>query len=765
MLFFFAFLIWRPAITGRTVGGETQTVVVVLKPDASNAITGASVLSDEELSLEELKVLTAEAQREVLEDVNSPSFFERILFVNPEPDVEAERTLEIVPAMVVEATPEGIEELESHPLVEAVYPNIQFELLLAQSVPLINADDVQALQFNGQNIDGRGRSVCVVDTGISPHQDFQDRIVDQKCFCSPNCCPNGQSTDVVATDTHSISHGTHVSGIIGANGQFKGVAPGVDIVAVKVCNLGCGLGDIFAGIDYCLQVKDAFNVVAISGSIGYGGNYQSQQQCPTFFDAAIDAAYNAGVTGVFASGNNGFSNGISYPGCNPNSIAVGATDKNDIIASFTNRGSLLDVLAPGVSITSTKAGNTYGALSGTSQATPHVSGVVALLSQFAQLKGIQLSPDQVRQLLQDTGKPIGNWKRVDALAAVLSLNAPPVVSISSPVDGAVVQSSVTLEGSAVDAEDGSLSSDKLSWASDISGSLGAGNSLQIVLPVGPHTLTLTATDSMGKTASAVVHLTVQQTQNALPVATITVPSDNAVVSSPVNLEGSASDTEDGSIPSEQLSWSSDVSGNLGTGNSLQSSLPSGLHAITLTATDSNGAFGTTLVHITIQQQSSNNPPSIAITSPTGSFVQSPVTFRGSASDVEDGVLTGTWTENDATLGVGNELNVELPQGSHSVTFSATDSAGLISSSSVSFVVQTCQSDLDQNANSLLDIGDFVRLLSSFVADSLPCSSASSYCVVELDMNNNGVVDIGDFVLLLKAYAEEQINDVNGQLCG
>jgi hypothetical protein len=427
-------------------------------------------------------------------------------------------------------------------------------------------------------------------------------------------------------------------------------------------------------------VKNQFNVVAISGSLGDSGNYQTQAQCPTYFDSAIDAAYNAGIVSVFASGNNGYMNGISYPGCSLNAIAVGATDKLDNIASFSNRGQLLDILAPGVSITSTKANNLYGVLSGTSQATPHVSGVVALLSHYASLRGMTLTPDQIKQILQNTGKPIGSWKRVDAFAAVQSL-APP---------------------------------------------------------------------------------------NTPPVANIVSPQEGASVLSPVTLEGTGSDAEDGALVSDKLSWSSDVSGPVGTGSSVQANLPAGAHTVTLTATDSSGAKGTAVIRITVQPSDSpppNTQPTVTISSPSG-VVQSPVTFEGSANDAEDGVLAGTWSEGETILGTGNQLTVPLSPGEHTVKLSAQDSQGMAGEASVTFTSQTCQLDVDKNGNNEFDIGDLVLLISNFFSESMQCNPVNpqSFCVVELDRNSNGNIEVGDFVLLLRAYAEDNLQNAQGQSC-
>src|SRR5574341_12359 len=296
-----------PSITGRVYDVPTERVVVVLDSEPS--------------------------KEEVLEDVNSPSLLEKAFGVDQTGDVQSERTLETLPVMVVEATDEGIEKLAEHPSVEAVYPDIPFSLTLAESAPLINATTANAIVINGTSLTGQGVAACVLDTGIqASHPAFQSRVVAQKCYCSSNCCANGLPEDDIATDVHSSSHGTHVSGTIGANGTYVGVAPGVNIVSVKVCSNTCSLSDIVAGLDFCIAHKDDYNIVVISASIGDGGNYVNQSGCPTYFDSGIDTAFNLGITSVFASGNNGYANGINYPGCSPNAVSVGATDKADVMA-------------------------------------------------------------------------------------------------------------------------------------------------------------------------------------------------------------------------------------------------------------------------------------------------------------------------------------------------------------------------------------------------------------------------------------------------
>ncbi|VVB81215.1 Uncharacterised protein [uncultured archaeon] len=286
--------------------------------------------------------------------------------------------------------------------------------------------------------------------------------------------------------------------------------------------------------------------------------------------------------------------------------------------------------------------------------------------------------------------------------------------------------------------------------------------MQATLTDGQHTITLTATDSGTLTDAKVVHVTVGETGNSAPVAAISSPSEGVTLESPVTLEGSATDAEDGDLPGEALSWSSSVDGNLGTGASLQTALTNGEHTITLTATDSGNAVDTEVVHITVQ--SANTAPEVIISTPAeNNIVQNPVTFTGTATDAEDGALTGAWKEGETVLGSGNNLVKKLSPGQHTVTFTATDSQNSDSSASVTFYVWTCHATLDHDDNGI-DIGDFVVLLEQFAGESLSCINPQSGCIAELDRNGNGLVDIGDFISLLTLFSQGSIQDVNGQTC-
>ena len=169
---------------------------------------------------------------------------------------------------------------------------------------------------------------------------------------------------------------------------------------------------------------DDFGADAISLSLGTGAPYLYKNLCNSVLPDltnAIKYAVGKNVTVVVAAGNSG-TRGVSLPGCISYSTTVGAVSSNDQVASFSGRGSALDISAPGVNIYSSILGNLYATWSGTSMATPMITGVVALMKNAHPL----YTQGQVENKLFTTVKDLGKrgkdtdygWGRVRANLAV-----------------------------------------------------------------------------------------------------------------------------------------------------------------------------------------------------------------------------------------------------------------------------------------------------------------------------------------------------------
>jgi serine protease AprX len=334
--------------------------------------------------------------------------------------------------------------------------------LLDQSVPTIKADQAR-VQFG---VTGRGIGVAILDSGIDgvyqhdvqyPSRTVQNlKIIangrDLVCFKGAPC-PGSIYVENLANSESSVGHGTHVSGIAGGNGTmsdglYTGVAPGSNLI-------GIGTGDILfifwalAGFDYVLQNRDRYNIKVVNNSWGTTGAFDPKDP----INVATKRVSKRGVTVVFAAGNEG-------PGentLNPYSVApwvigvaatCSATDTlarqshcqpGGMLGDFSSRGVPGDplyhptVAAPGVHILSTRASTGlvlnvldanhdlsltstcglrtefapyYTCASGTSMASPHVTGVVALMQERA---GGRLTPDQVRTILVQTADPMAGY--------------------------------------------------------------------------------------------------------------------------------------------------------------------------------------------------------------------------------------------------------------------------------------------------------------------------------------------------------------------
>lgn len=277
-----------------------------------------------------------------------------------EEGAKVSRNYKIIPGFSAKVSKAGVKNIAKLSSVGKIYLNKPVRALLDESVPMIKADKVWA-----KGITGAGVKVCMVDTGVDyNHPALQGKVIAQIDTI------NG---DLDAMDDNG--HGTWTAGAVASNdATYKGVAPGASLLVAKVLDAGGGgtYDSVIAGIDWC--VGEGADVVSLS--LG-GGTYAGT--CDE--DALAIAVNNAVAQGVVASvaaGNEGI-DGIAIPACASQAIAVGAVDKSGYVSWWSSEGPEMDILAPGVEITSLYPGKGYAYGDGTSIACPHISGVAALM--------------------------------------------------------------------------------------------------------------------------------------------------------------------------------------------------------------------------------------------------------------------------------------------------------------------------------------------------------------------------------------------------
>ncbi|HKU36703.1 MAG TPA: S8 family serine peptidase [Polyangiales bacterium] len=274
-------------------------------------------------------------------------------------------------------TLEALAALVSQPEVVRIYEDTEYEHQLTQSLPLIHQPEVQAAGKVGANT-----AVAVLDTGC----DYTRTAFGSCSSAGAAGCKVAFAKDFATNDSalDDNGHGTNVSAIV------LGVAPSTKILALDVFSGPTAPGSsILSAIDWTITNRNTYNIVAMNMSLG-GGSYSSP--CSSdFFSSAVSNARSAGILSAIASGNNGYASALASPACVPSAISVGAVyDANvgsvsysacsdsstaaDKITCFSNSASFLSVLAPGAPIS---AGGWV--MTGTSQASPHVAGALAVL--------------------------------------------------------------------------------------------------------------------------------------------------------------------------------------------------------------------------------------------------------------------------------------------------------------------------------------------------------------------------------------------------
>jgi serine protease AprX len=352
-------------------------------------------------------------------------------------------------AQVADVADGELDALARQPGVSAVSLDRRVEGTLERTGATIGATYVQ--QTLG--LDGRGVGIAVIDSGVTSwHDDLgSGRVVKFVDFVGFQQAPYDD-----------YGHGTHVAGILAGNGydsggRRRGIAPGATLLVEKVLD-GAGQGyisNVIAAIDYAIANKDALHLRIVNLSVA-AGVYESYNRDP--LTLAAKRAVEAGLVVVSAAGNLGKSadgtpqyGGIGAPGNAPWVITVGASShmgtsdrSDDIVAAFSSRGPSAidfqakpDLVAPGVGIESlAEAGSTlyntkplmrlwgtvqtatepYLSLSGTSMASPVVSGTIALMLQA----NPALTPNQIKAVLQFTAESRAGYDELTEGAGFLN---------------------------------------------------------------------------------------------------------------------------------------------------------------------------------------------------------------------------------------------------------------------------------------------------------------------------------------------------------
>ncbi len=361
--------------------------------------------------------------------------------------------------------------------------------------------------------------VAVIDSGIDyNHVDLVPNIWTNSDEISGNGIDddaNGYIDDTrgwnfVSNNNNPMDdngHGTHVAGTIGAVGNngigVAGVAWNVKVMALKFLDAsGSGsLSGAVAAVDYA-RVNGAKIINASWGGGGFN----------TALNSALQRFQNAGGIFVAAAGNEAANNAVvgSYPANYnlPSVVSVAASSQTDTLASFSNFGTNVDIAAPGVSILSTYPGNRYARLSGTSMATPHVAGAMALLwGQSPSLTSTQLI-DLVMQNTDNVLRDRTIYGRMNLGKAALALQASTTPDTTGP----------TVSGATWNAANGSLSSVDIQFSESIQATSVTLSSIQLTGPNG----SIAATSVTPTNANRTVWRVVFPTQSAVGTYQLTV---------------------------------------------------------------------------------------------------------------------------------------------------------------------------------------------------------------------------------------------------
>lgn len=616
---------------------------------------------------------------------------------------EVDARYHLFPLLALDVTREGLARLAASPEVVGIQGNAPEAPTLNSTIPLIDADDVLNLGF-----DGTGQTVAILDTGIDQdHPFFGSRIVSQACYSTAggssgvSLCPGGGATSTAAGSadaetaqcldgTNNIcDHGSHVAGIAAGDGTGVGGAPaggvarGAGIIAIQVftrfnsasdCNpnpapcVRTFPSDQILGLQRVLALDGTFTIAAANMSLGNTANNTTACDGDSR-KTAIDNLLAAGIATVISAGNEGHPAGVGNPGCISTAVTVGATEDDDDVAGFSNRGSLLDLFAPGVSVDSSVPDDTFANFDGTSMAAPHVTGAFAVLRDAYPTATIAT----MLGYMQSTGVPItyasggGNvtTPRLDLLAALQAGNSPPTVAADDASVSVNEGSTATNTGTYSDPEGDPVTlTASRGTVTDTGGGTWSWSFATNDGPTQSGPVTITATDDKDESGSVTFDLTVA---NVAPSVVVDPAQDTTIAEGEtVNAlfhftDPGWADTYSslfsfggflGPFPGTTVVTTQGPPVDVGTASASKQYGDDGAFTVSATVTDDDGGSGSDSFNLAV----SNVAPTAAIdltgavlVNGVPTFIANvgvPLPFAGRSTDPGSDDLTLTWSWGD-----------------------------------------------------------------------------------------------------------------------